>query len=235
MPRIPNIHIRTDPKFTQGSSLRFVIKVDERKAARVQVFLKDFPNEVELGYKIGAQEFAAKLHRLIIRCLKTGTPPKGVSWPPHSPATVKMLGPHKLLNLTGFYMRSIRILNSKGVIAVGLPRGLKRPSGYKGSNKLTMRQIAQLNEYGGGKVPARPLWRPAYQQCGGTQGVKKSVTKWIRQIIREEIKKCNMVGNTLALNQGRGAKDLSFDVNKLSTMKDTVSHATISGADDLPF
>lgn len=238
MPRIPNIHIRTDPKFYSEGSLRMVIKVDEKKAARVKVFLKDFPNEVELGYRIGAMEFATKLHRLVVRCLKTGTPPKGVSWPPHSPATTKMLGPHKLLNLTGFYMRSIKILQGQslsGTIAVGLPRGLKRPNGAKGSNKLTMRQIAQLNEYGGGKVPARPLWRPAYQQCGGAQGVKKSVTKWVRRVIKEEIKRCNMVGNSMSLNPRRGAADLNFDVNKLPTLRDSVSHAPVTGADDLPF
>lgn len=227
MAQLPNINIRTDPSDFKGS-LKFVIKLDEAKAGRVKVFLKDFPNEVELGYKIGAQEFATKLHRLVKRCLKTGIPPKGVSWPPHSPVTTKMLGAHPLLHLTGFYYRYVQIIQNKSSVAVGLPRGLRRPSMMKGSSSLTMKQIAVINEYGGGKVPARPLWRPAYEQIGGKAGLKKCVTKWIRNVIKEEIKRCNMVSNTLSMTSTR---------NLLSgpTLKDLAGSSKVSGVNDLPF
>lgn len=231
MARLPNVNISTDPSFSKTSSIRFVIKLDERKAARVKVFLKDFPNEVELGYRIGAEEFARKLHRLVVRCLKTGTPPKGVSWPPHSPVTTKMLGAHPLLNLTGFYMRSITIINkgwSKGVIAVGLPAGLRRPSNIKGSSSMTMRKIAEINEYGGGKVPPRPLWRPAYKQIGGNQALKKSVSKWVRKIIREEVIRCNMVSTTMKYFS---VSSLGPDIRGYKGFND----APLPKVDDLPF
>lgn len=227
MAQFPNIHIRTDPPNLSGS-IQFVVKIDERKAVRVHALLKDFPNEVELGYKIGAQEFATKLHRLVRRCLKTGIPPKGVSWPPHSPVTTKMLGPHPLLHLTGFYYRYIKIIQNKTSIAVGLPSGLKRPAMMKGSSKLTMKQIAVINEYGGGRIPPRPLWRPAYEQIGGKVGLKKCVTNWIRKIIKEEVKRCNMVSNTLSMSS---TKSLISG----PTLKDWAGSSNVSGVNDLPF
>ena len=130
MARIPNVNIRSDPGNLMSGSMNFYIKVDGEKARRVQKFLDEFPGEVYMGSHEGALKFAKKLHQLVRRCLRTGTPPKGVSWPPHAASTIKSLGPHKLLNLTGFYMRSVKIIdNGPGsTVAVGLPKGLKRPS-----------------------------------------------------------------------------------------------------------
>lgn len=172
------------------------IHIDRKRAKKVAVFLDEFPYEVEAGFESGAWEFAEKIHRIVTRCLKTGTPPKGVSWPPHSAVTTKMLGSHKLLNLTGFYLRHIEVGKNKsrefgvvrGTIYVGLPKNLKRPSSIKGSSRLTMREIAEINEYGGGKVPARPLWRPAYRQAGGAAGLRKATRKWVKFFIKEAIK-----------------------------------------------
>lgn len=188
MARVPNINIRSDPGNISGS-MNFYIKVDGKKARRVQKFLDEFPGEVYMGSYEGALKFAKKLHQLVRRCLKTGTPPKGVSWPPHAASTVRSLGPHKLLNLTGFYLRSIKIIdNGPGsTIAVGLPKGLKRPSNAKGSSRITMKHIAQILEYGGPKIPARPLWRPAFNQIGGNTQLKKDITQGIRKQIRASI------------------------------------------------
>lgn len=189
MPRIPNVNIRSDPGNLMSGSMNFYIKVDGEKAKRVQKFLDEFPGEVYMGSHEGALKFAKKLHQLVRRCLRTGTPPKGVSWPPHAASTIKSLGPHKLLNLTGFYMRSIKIIDQGPAltIAVGLPRGLKRPSSAKGSSRITMKQIAQILEYGGPKIPARPLWRPAFNEIGGNARLKKDITQGIRKKIRESI------------------------------------------------
>lgn len=189
MARIPNVNIRSDPGNMMSGSMNFYIRVDGRKARRVQHFLDEFPGEVYIGSYEGALKFAKKLHQLVRRCLRTGTPPKGVSWPPHSEFTTKSLGAHKLLNLTGFYMRSIKIMDQGPVstIAVGLPKGLKRPSSAKGSHRLTMKQIAQILEYGGNKVPARPLWRPAFNEIGGNARLKKDITQGIRKKIRSSI------------------------------------------------
>lgn len=188
MPRIPNVNIRTP---SLPDSITLMVKVDEHKSRKVQAMLNKFPQSVEKGYRLGSQEFANKLLKLVKRCIKTGTPPKGVSWPPHSPNTTKRLGPHPLLYLTGFYYKYIQIIQNRKSIAVGLPRGLRRPSLMHGSSSLTMRQIALLLENGGATLPARPLWKPAYNQIGGMKELRKSVIKHLKNEIKKEIKKCN--------------------------------------------
>lgn len=238
MPRIPNIHIRTDPGNLSSGSLTFYIKVDGKKAKRVSAFLDDFPGEVWVGSREGACKFANKLHRIIKRCLKTGTPPKGVSWPPHSEFTVKSLGAHKLLNLTGFYMRSIKVMDKGGTIAVGLPRGLKRPNNIKGSSTLTMKQIAQILEYGGNKVPARPLWRPAYNQVGGPAQLKKDITAGIRKQVRKSVQaleSSSIYAKDITPSMGGNAS--YFDLIPPSYMKTfkPSSSDTDNFPDDLPF
>lgn len=189
MARIPNVNIRSDPDNMMSGSMNFYIRVDGRKARRVQHFLDEFPGEVYIGSYEGALKFAKKLHQLVRRCLRTGTPPKGVSWPPHAASTVKRLGPHKLLHLTGFYMRSIKIMDQGpgSTISVGLPKGLKRPSSAKGSSSITMKHIAQILEYGGPKIPARPLWRPAFNEIGGNARLKKDITQGIGKRMRAAI------------------------------------------------
>lgn len=236
MARIPNVRIRTDPKLDQPS-MNFFIKVDGNKSRKVQAFLDDFPGEVFMGSYEGALKFAKRLHQIVKRCLKTGTPPKGVNWPPHAASTIRSLGAHKLLNLTGFYLRHIQIIGNgpASTIAVGLPRGTKRPSNIKGSSGITMQHIAQILEYGGNKIPARPLWRPAYNQIGGNSRLKKYVTDGIRKQVRSSL----MAIEKSSIYPNSGSKASYLDLipkellSKSSQPKPQISSS--GEPDDLPF
>ena len=249
MARIPNVTIRSEPwkilpmkgEDFQGS-MNFFIKVDDGRARKVQAFLDEFPGEIYMGSFLGARKFARKLHQLVRRCIRTGIPPKGVSWPPHAASTVKRLGAHKLLNLTGFYLKSIRIVEDlyRDTIAVGLPKGLRRPSNIKGSHSMTMKQIAQILEYGGPKIPARPLWRPAFQQIGGNARLKKDIINGIRKQIRSKLvsdQKYNIKGIGYEKEMQRGYRgnwgDFWSDVSFKSTPSTYIPHS--DGPDDFPF
>lgn len=234
MARIPNVRIRTDPKLDQPS-MNFFIKVDGNKSRKVQAFLDDFPGEVFMGSYGGALKFAKRLHQIVKRCLKTGTPPKGVNWPPHAASTIRSLGAHKLLNLTGFYLRHIQIIGNGPVstIAVGLPRGTKRPSNIKGSSGISMQHIAQILEYGGSKIPARPLWRPAYNQIGGNSRLKKYVIDGIRKQVRSSL----MAIEKSSIYPDSGSKASYLDlIPKELLNKPSKPQIPSSGEpDDLPF
>lgn len=176
--KVPNINLRG-----LGEIKIYVNQTKQKLAVNL---LNNVPKLLVQGYSIGANRFADRLYRIVQRCLKKGTPPNGVSWKPHAQSTVKTLGPHPIFYLSGFYARYVKVDTRKnGIIYVGLPQGLRRPSGLKGSSKKTMAQIARVLEYGSGDgdLPARPLWRPAYEQAGGKEKLKKEVVKGLRESI----------------------------------------------------
>lgn len=176
--KVPNIDLRGLGEIK--------IYVNQNKNKLAVNLLNNVPKLLLQGYSIGANRFADRLYRIVTTCLKKGTPPKGVSWKPHAESTTKTLGSHPIMYLSGFYARYIRINTRKnGIVYVGLPQGLRRPSGLKGSSKRTMAQIARMLEYGSGDgdLPARPLWRPAYEQAGGKERLKKEVVNGLREAI----------------------------------------------------
>lgn len=163
------------------------IYVDKREQARAERLIAKSPSILTKGYEKGTEKFGNQLLRIVRRSLRTGVPPPGVSWPPHSLATVKKYGEHTLLNLTGQYARSVAIIKTKNRTFVGLPIGRKKITYTGRISRKTLNQIAIQLEYGSrsGKLPPRPLWKPAYLSIGG----KKGLMKEIRNEVRKELRK----------------------------------------------
>ena len=162
------------------------IYVDKREQARAERLIAKTPSILTKGYAKGTERFGNQLLR--IRSLNTGIPPRGsgVSWPKHSPGTIKKYGEHTLLNLTGQYARSVTIVKGKKRTFVGLPIGIKKIT-YTGSpSRRTLNQIAIMLEYGSrdGNLPPRPLWNPAFKAAGGKAALQREIRNEIRKEIR---------------------------------------------------
>lgn len=167
------------------------IYVNPKQQAKAQKLLDSMPHIYHEAYSKATLTFGRKLARLVRRCLKIGQPPPGshVSWPPHSANTIRRWGEHPLLNLTGTYMRAIRIQSNKSRIWVGVPAGM--PGGQKNS-KLTLNQIAIIQEFGSTTgtnafIMPRPLWRPAWKVLAGRNNEKFKVT--LMRALQREIRK----------------------------------------------
>ena len=174
----------------------YVNKLEQAKAKRL---LDKMPDIYNKAFERASREFGERLVRLTKKCLAVGQPPpnSGVSWKPHSESTIHDLGVHPLLNLTGTYMNSIGIQRAKGRTWVGL--NYNRQGGSRNAygrsttgqarvnqdpkSKLTLNQIAIINEFGSkdGKIPARPLWQPAWKSLGGNRAYQALLKSYIKK------------------------------------------------------
>lgn len=163
------------------------IYINPPQKAKADKLLKEMPELLTQAYLLAAQRFGERLARMAKSCLAHGLPPSGsgVSWPPHTAATTKRLGAHTLLYWSTQYYHAIRVSKRGRNIYVGVPAGLKktRPDGYKGTNRLTLVQVAKILEYGGGNVPARPLWNPLWAV------MKDKFSNELVQEIRKQVRK----------------------------------------------
>jgi hypothetical protein len=164
------------------------ISVDKREQARAERLIAQTPSILTKGYAKGTEKFGNQLLRIVRRSLNTGMPPKGsgVSWPPHSPGTIKKYGEHTMLNLTGQYAKSVTIVKGKKRTFVGLPIGIRKITYTGKTSRKTLNQIAIMLEYGSrdGNLPPRPLWGPAFKAAGGKAALQKEIRNEIRKEIR---------------------------------------------------
>lgn len=162
---------------------------DPKQQAKAERLITRTPSILTEGYRKGTEKFGNQLLRMVRKCLNTGVPPRGVSWPPHSAATVKRYGEHTLLKLTGQYVRSITIVKMKNRTFVGLPIGVHKVTFTGKVSKKTLNQVAIILEYGSrdGYVPPRPLWSPSYEAIGGKEVLKQAIVNELRKGIRKEI------------------------------------------------
>lgn len=177
------------------------IYVDKREQARAERLIAQTPSILTKGYAKGTEKFGNQLLRIVRRSLNTGIPPKGsgVSWPKHSPSTIKKYGEytkkygdkkygeHTMLNLTGQYAKSVTIVKGKKRTFVGLPIGIRKITYTGKTSRKTLNQIAIMLEYGSrdGNLPPRPLWGPAFKVAGGKVALQKEIRNEIRKEIRE--------------------------------------------------
>lgn len=145
----------------------------------VEKLTNGLPESIRKGYEKGSEKFSKVLIGVVRRAIKSGRPPQGsgAHWEPLSDNTIKRWGNHGIYNLKGVYSRSIGIHKYKSRTFVGVPIG-SRPSNPNSS--LTLNQVAIILEYGGNKIPDRPLWAPSLKSVGGTSKLKKEIIHGIR-------------------------------------------------------
>lgn len=166
-----------------------VIYANPKQLEKADRLIHKTPKILTEAYTIAATKYAERLAKTARSCIAHGMPPKGsgVSWPPHAASTINRLGEHTLLYWSSQYYNHIRVLKRGKHIAVGVPPGLNktRPDGWKSSSPLTLSQVAKILEFGGGKVPPRPLWRYLWNAVGGQDNYKKELVQQIRKQIRK--------------------------------------------------
>lgn len=171
----------------------FQVYADKRQEAKARKLLDNLDgtkNILTIAYDRGSKKFGEKILKIVRRCLRNGTPPKGVSWPPHSIATIKALGEHTLLNWTGQYLKSVGIYQNKSkrnpFRYVGLPQRVRK-SRKTGTSKKTLSQVAVLLERGSGDghLPPRPLWAPAYKEAGDDRGFVETIQRELQRELRK--------------------------------------------------
>lgn len=151
------------------------------------------------GYERGISDFSKRFLASIKKHIATGTPPKGVRWEPLSPASYKSTKSEypdrHLYYMTGLYYRSVGIFSYKNRMYIGLPANTRYQNG------ATLIQVAKWLEFGTGEfgnhrdgyesegnnpgIPARPLWRPTFQEMGGNKKLRAKIITSIRsQLIK---------------------------------------------------
>lgn len=164
------------------------IYVNKSQQARATNLLKSMPDILTSSYVESANKFGERLAKMARTCLSRGIPPtgSGVSWPPHSEATIKRYGQHTLLYWSSQYYHAIDVRRRGRNIYVGVPSSTikTRPDGRKLG--ISLSNVAKLLEYGDdtGKLPPRPLWAPLFQSVGGKDKFKQEIVKVIRHKIR---------------------------------------------------
>lgn len=163
------------------------IYTDPKEQARAEKLIAKFLSSSIIGISHDRWSFGNQLLRLVKKCLRTGTPPRGTHWDPHSANTIKRYGEHTLLNYTGQYLRSVQIVKQKNRTYVGIPTNLKKTRKGDRTSKRTLNQVAIMLEYGsrGGNLPPRPLWAPAFKQIGGKKVLKEIIVRELRKEIRK--------------------------------------------------
>ena len=173
------------------------IFTDKEELARANKLIEDTPDILYDAYEDAAKRWGGKVVKAAKKCIETQRPPKGVSWPPLSEAYVDSMGhDNRIYFKSGQYEESIDIhkekveyygSNKTGVrYFVGLPNGTKKSKPrHKRKKYLTLQQVAKILEFGGGKIPPRPLWRPLYEEFGG----KKSIERYVKNAVVRQLKK----------------------------------------------
>lgn len=164
------------------------IWANPRQQRKAEELLRKTPEILRKAYLNTAKRFGDRLAKMAKTCLRKGMPPpnSGVSWPPHAASTTRRLGEHTLLYWSSQYYRAIGVYQRGKNIFVGVKSGTKktRPDGSNPSG-LTLLQVAKILEFGGGKVPARPLWIPLFESVGGKAEFKQELVKEIRKQMRK--------------------------------------------------
>lgn len=174
--------------------------VNKQNVEKVSRLIKSMPEIETTAYQKACTNFGKMLARYVRKCIMSNTPPRGVSWPPHSEDYLKKYNVKGFWYLSGQMLRSIRLRQYQGGYYVGPNPGEKAVDpvnkyGRSRTSKLTLIELARLLE-GGTKsnsaskhftndISPRPLFRPSFKAVGGTERLKK----YLITNLRREVKK----------------------------------------------
>lgn len=139
------------------------------------------------GYNIGAMDYSNTILNMVREAIDSGGPPGlgSGSWAPLSPKYIRATRKHKPYKLDGQYYNSIGIFQNSKRTWVGFPYNEVYTGKY--GHGLTLNQIAIILEYGAqlpkGDIPARPIWKPAYREAGGKEGLSVFLLHSIRSYL----------------------------------------------------
>lgn len=150
------------------------------------------------AYKDAAERFGKIIIKEAKRCVNSGMPPKGVSWPPLSEKYVaKMGGDDRIYYKQGQYEENIGVWEvpvyyrsgafAKNRYYVGLPQDVKKLNPkHNRFTDITLLRVAQILEQGNlPYLPPRPLWEPLFKANGGKDRIKT----YVRNAIKRQLQK----------------------------------------------
>lgn len=174
------------------------IYVNPRDQRKAMEFFRRCPEIMRKAYDKGARRFGTILLQIVKTALATGNPPpgSGVSWPPLSPKTLKTYkswgheGAHPWYVIGQMYRRvGVFATRQKKNVYVGFPQGVKavHPGNIRGNlnSRFTLKKLAIILEHGAGRMPARPLFKPAFKAAGGKQRLNRFIVEELRKEFRK--------------------------------------------------
>jgi len=128
--------------------------------------------------------YLLRYKKLLIMGLLSEGSAVGEAWAPHSPNYRSPTG--WLLYRSGNYekaLHNLQIVQKSYMLSLKFNRGdLLRKSVKDG---LTLGQYAALHEVGGKRIPARPLWGPAFRKMGGAKGHRDRIMGAVGKRLRK--------------------------------------------------
>lgn len=179
----------------------YINSYDMRKIKKIDQFVRDSPRLLRGAFRSSSRDFGQRVVNAAKACIRSSTPPRGVSWPPLSDNYVRNYHQFKggdntmfwwnsefLAKSIGIYEEGVEVLGSNkksSRLYIGLPLQATHPHpGYPGSRNtrnLTLQRIAKFIENGVKGVPPRPLFRPLFNQMGGSKALQKSIKNKIQE------------------------------------------------------
>jgi hypothetical protein len=175
------------------SNIEFTVEGDLMRAERVFSRLSSKSKPLVRDAARGGRRFLERLKWTLIKGIVTNGGYVGLMWPPVTDkyAAFKMrtfgLPGSTMLQASQNYIHALLdmdIVQSNYVTQLKFKRGaLDRKSHPKG---IALRHYIQVNEEGGLRSQARPLWGPAFRKLGGYEGCKNEVLSGIKSRLKKE-------------------------------------------------
>lgn len=182
----------TAPFLSVGKNFTVELDGEWFRAKRAMEILASRSRPLVRDAAKGARDFLERYKWALIKGVITNGAYVGRSWTPVSESYGKWkarkfgIGPDKILQATTHYVNALlnmSITQKDYLLSMDMKRGdLSKKSWDKG---ITMGNYMKVHEYGYGKIPARPLWQPAFDKIGGYQGCSDAVMGAIRKRLNE--------------------------------------------------
>lgn len=91
-----------------------------------------------------------------------------------------------ILNAFGNYYKNIQVWKqgSQHLAFIGVKKGIYTRSLNGKKSKFDLAKIAYMNEIGGRKLRARPLWGPTIKEFGGARGIQNEFVELLHKKLR---------------------------------------------------
>lgn len=136
---------------------------------------------IKVGSMKGQRAAARELYKIVRRRLRNSEFSTPLSPDYAAQKASDGYDPDRILTRTGTYYRSIKIWQKGNAYYVGVKGRTFAPG-----SKRTVGQIALMHEVGGGRLPARPLWAPAWKEFGGKRRLRALMMWHIKREIAKQ-------------------------------------------------